>query len=47
MGFGSGFNPYGVDNIQWNSATVPAPASIALLGLAVAGFAFARKRHSA
>ena len=40
-GSGTGFHPYGVDNIQFDNTTsaVPEPSSLTLLGIGVAGIA--------
>lgn len=44
FGTGTGFHPFGVDNIRWNEQ-VPEPITLGLLGLGIAGMGFARKRR--
>lgn len=48
-GAGSGFHPFGVDNVQWSAAqAIPEPSSLALFGLATVSaagyFGWRRKR---
>lgn len=41
-----GFGDYSIDNIQIDSSTVPEPATLALLGLGLAGICFGRRKSA-
>lgn len=45
LGEGTGFHPFGIDNVRWETASVPEPSSLTLFILGISGLvAFYRKR---
>ena len=45
VGAGAGFHPFGIDNIRWDAAAVPEPATLFLFGAAMCGVGVRRLRR--